>query len=411
MRNAIGILAIFMIASCFCFTGAAAEDTDEKQIKARIKAITDGQAGMMKQGSRQTGRTGPMRGSNVQLLLLQYYRTNDDKYLSRAKELLEGVTSGKSGKSGGRESRRSTVSSAQTMKMCLDMYNATGDKHYLKKARERYPFLVNAIDKDGSAMRSIAISADALFEFAGVAGEPEAAKKANAAIERLIKEYRDAKTGLFQVGEGKPSVPISQAFALRAFLSAFQYEQDKKYLDEAKKLADAALKRFWNEKEGCFKTSGKSPGDPASGADLFAGANLASSLLDLSLLSGDGKYKIHAKRVIEATMKRDIQGRAASCWARAADKLVNHSLKAVIIGAKNHKRTRALMDAVYRVFDPTRVLLTLDPKTDAARLEKEQLPDFGEPALFACVEDRCSLPVTDPKEVKKTLKAFLASPS
>src|SRR5690606_27273552 len=63
-------------------------------------------------------------------------------------------------------------------------------------------------------------------------------------------------------------------------------------------------------------------------------------------------------------------------------------------------RTDALHDAALRFVEPTRLV-------ELGRPGASRYPYPGEPALFLCTRDACSLPVTDPAALVPAARAFL----
>ena len=63
-------------------------------------------------------------------------------------------------------------------------------------------------------------------------------------------------------------------------------------------------------------------------------------------------------------------------------------------------QTDALFRAALAFDDPTRIV-------ERARPDDSHYPYPGEPAVFACTADACSMPVTDPDALAEAAHAFL----
>jgi uncharacterized protein len=72
-----------------------------------------------------------------------------------------------------------------------------------------------------------------------------------------------------------------------------------------------------------------------------------------------------------------------------------------IVGPADDPRTEALRRAALAFYHPTRRV-----RADAPAASKYPYP--GQPVLYLCTQDSCSLPVTDPNEVAARASEFLA---
>jgi uncharacterized protein YyaL (SSP411 family) len=86
---------------------------------------------------------------------------------------------------------------------------------------------------------------------------------------------------------------------------------------------------------------------------------------------------------------------------------LNHPLKIVIVGNKKDAGTEALRREAAKFYLPNKVVLTLDPKEDAARLAELPYQARPKPTMYACVETACSMPVSDPAQVDSHLRRFV----
>jgi len=78
-----------------------------------------------------------------------------------------------------------------------------------------------------------------------------------------------------------------------------------------------------------------------------------------------------------------------------------HHVQIAIIGDSKDSTITSLRQAAYFLFEPNKVILNLDPKTDAARMAELMYPPDAAPAMFVCVETLCSPPIKDPAELEK----------
>jgi uncharacterized protein YyaL (SSP411 family) len=78
----------------------------------------------------------------------------------------------------------------------------------------------------------------------------------------------------------------------------------------------------------------------------------------------------------------------------AATRFSEHPVQMALVGDPGDSTVRALREASWFVFEPRKILLSLDPATDTAHLTALGYPAEYAPALFVCVGTVCSPPLT-----------------
>jgi hypothetical protein len=77
----------------------------------------------------------------------------------------------------------------------------------------------------------------------------------------------------------------------------------------------------------------------------------------------------------------------------AAGRMAGHPVEMALVGDPGEPTLVELRQAAYCLFEPSRVILNLDPAVDAARFAELLYPPDLAPALFVCVETLCSPPI------------------
>jgi len=78
-------------------------------------------------------------------------------------------------------------------------------------------------------------------------------------------------------------------------------------------------------------------------------------------------------------------------------------IEVVLAGRSHEEDTRRLLQAAAAMFDPALVLITCDPDSDAARLDRFGLPSLSRPAAYVCLRQECSSPINDSLELPRVI--------
>ncbi|HMU54191.1 MAG TPA: thioredoxin domain-containing protein [Nitrospira sp.] len=205
------------------------------------------------------------------------------------------------------------------------------------------------------------------------------------------------------------------AWLATALLDAFEATSHRWYLEQAREIAQAVFKRFWDDTAGgCFFTSHDHEAllqRMMAGTDsaLPSGnAVFASFLLRLFSFTGEEGYYERARRIVtlfHRTMTHNPYG--ASAMLCAGDWLLSQPKEVVVIGARGNPLTEALLTTVHQRYLSNRVVLAVDPSRQP---DESPLPLAagktglrGNPAAYVCHGRTCSAPVTEPKDLERLL--------
>lgn len=138
---------------------------------------------------------------------------------------------------------------------------------------------------------------------------------------------------------------------------------------------------------------------------FVANALLARILIRRSWVSGEEELHTdaaNALRVLSAETTIAAQGRDLGEYLLALEELEAEHLIFTIVGPRDRPQSEMLRHAAVTFYYPARVVESAEPG-------RGRYPYPGEPALFLCSGESCSMPITLPTEVHEAARAFLAS--
>lgn len=248
---------------------------------------------------------------------------------------------------------------------------------------------------------------EALALYAIATGDEAPLAEASAAAERILATHRHP-TGLLVHDAGDPGPLLhlaDQAYMLAGLLALHQASAERRWLDAASSLA-AALEQLRDPETGGFFAHTEDP--QAVGVfrerriPIAQNAIVARALMALARLSD--REELHELALAS------LRACARPAELRALGRMVGEYLIALELAAAgpvllsivgpDDARTDALHDAALRFVEPTRLV-------ELGRPGASRYPYPGEPALFLCTRDACSLPVTDPAALVPAARAFL----
>jgi uncharacterized protein YyaL (SSP411 family) len=213
-----------------------------------------------------------------------------------------------------------------------------------------------------------------------------------------------------------PGFLDDHAFLGDAALDLYEATGAPRWVTLARSMADAILAHFHDPPDaGFFFTPddgekilvrAKDPYDHA----VPGGQSVACRLLLRLGTLVDAAYAAPAERAIEklASVAADDPF-GMSLMAALGDRLVRGSVDVVLVGASADPATRALALEAHRAYLPDRVIAWIDPAdpatTAAAPAIAEGKARQDRPAAYVCRNRTCSLPITDPAQLARTLGA------
>ncbi len=338
---------------------------------------------------------------NAQLLrnyLHAYQITGKEEYAETAKEIIRYVDTTLSDKESG------------------GFYGsqASDNKYYKLRKNKRIKATPPPVEKTIYTDRN-ALMISAYLEAYAILGIEECRKFAVKTIEFILKNLYRKETGLHHYMDENPQrtgLLSDNLFFARALIDAYQILGEKINLILAEEIANFTLDNFVDMKNGfvfdiipevnavaLLKNRSKTIMQNALAADLF---NTLYNLTDKNI------YKAVAEVTLNAFTKTYQSHRLyATTYAQAVDRFLNSPLKIIVIGPISEEKTRELHINTLIIFEPRKVVEILDPEEDEEKIQKSNFPETTEPTVYACIENICSAPITEPDEVILKLKDFI----
>lgn len=220
----------------------------------------------------------------------------------------------------------------------------------------------------------------------------------------LLRTYKDGRAKLNAYLE-------DYANFADALVELYQVSGERKYLTEARRLADLMITEFWDEENGgFFFTANNHEQLIVRNKDYYDSATpsgnsvAADVLLKLSKLAGDEKYErlaVTVLRLVAPQIRRSPNGfgRALS----ALEFYLNPTKEIVIIGGKGNELERE----VWREYLPDKVVVLSDEEgKDAEIIPLLQARKMIEnrPTAYVCRNFTCQKPATSAGELRGQLK-------
>jgi uncharacterized protein YyaL (SSP411 family) len=263
----------------------------------------------------------------------------------------------------------------------------------------------------------------ALAKAACVLEEPrygEAAARAAAFL--LSRLSRDGR--LFATyGQGQARLMgylTDYAFVIEGLLGLYEASAGLRWLNEAERLTDTAVRYFWDEADGGFYFTASDhetlivrSKTAHDGAIPSGNSVMLMNLQRLAILLGRrdlrGKAEILIRLFGGGTRRAPFQHERLLCgieaWHEGFDEIA-------IIGPAENPATQALLRTVYSRYLPNKVVARLEPGDEETPRRVPLLARrpmlAGKPTVYLCRDFACRQPVTAPEELAAQLREGLA---
>jgi uncharacterized protein YyaL (SSP411 family) len=225
---------------------------------------------------------------------------------------------------------------------------------------------------------------------------------------RLMRSWKDGRAKIKGYLE-------DYAMVGRGLLSLYEATFDRRWLDESRRLADDALRLFWDAERGAFFDTGTDhealvvrPRNIFDNA-VPSGASVAIDwLLRLAVLVGDERYEQRALGALRPMA--DLMTRYPSGFGRYLSALDFHlgpvAEVALVWPRGGHPAATSLMREVFGRYLPNRVVVGAaeDARPEDVPLLAERGSIGGRPTAYVCRQYVCQLPVTAPEELARQLE-------
>ncbi len=218
--------------------------------------------------------------------------------------------------------------------------------------------------------------------------------------ETLKHSYKD--------GQAKVNGYLSDyAMLCEGMLSLYQASFQERWLNEAKKLADAMLEKFRDKAKGYFhdtaqgeKTILVRPRNIYDNALPSGSSAAAFVLLQLARLTDNNEYEKVAASAIHSVQESMLRYPLGfGHWFCALDLYLSKPLEIVLVGRPEDLATKSLVRVINQRYLPNKVLAVKNP-SEPAQLDIPLLRDRAmidnKPTVYVCENHVCKMPITDP---------------
>ncbi len=265
------------------------------------------------------------------------------------------------------------------------------------------------------------LAARAFAEAGRALGRPDyvaaAVKNVEFVLGRMRRDGRLLRT--WKAGEARLNGYLEDyAMVAAALVDVYEATFDRRWLAEARALADDMLRLFWDDGiEGFYDTGSDHERLIVRPRNLYdnavpCGSSVAiETLLRLSVLTGEARYEAHALRALRAM--GDLMGRHPTAFGRflcALDFHVGPRVEVVLVAPRDGDGLPPLVSEVFGRFLPNRVVAGMVAGDAAAAAGIPLLQDRGavegRATAYVCRNYACELPVTDTLALARQLDAL-----
>ncbi len=226
---------------------------------------------------------------------------------------------------------------------------------------------------------------------------------------RLAHAYSDGKAG-------EEGFLEDYAFIINAFISMFESDYNKRWLDTAVSLTNSMIADYWDNSVNMFydtRILAESliirPRTILDNAIPCGNSSAVEALLRLSTIVGDMEYRdIAEKALLGVGEHLTNYPTALAHWLNCVDYYSSQPKEIVIIGDLMDKATLDLIQLTHSLFIPNKVVLVTDPRNlqewDYLPLMDGKVAINGLPTAYVCENYACKLPTHDVLDFKEQLR-------
>lgn len=235
----------------------------------------------------------------------------------------------------------------------------------------------------------------------------------------LLSEMKDKNGNLlhrYRQGEAGIGANVDDhAFFIWGLLELYESTFDINYLKAALSLQERLDKGFWDDKNGGYYfTSNDAEKLISRQKEIYDGAIPSGNsvaglnLLKLARITGNIEYEKKASQLGKAFSETIESGPMAyTLFMIGLDFGLGPSYEVVIVGDPEAQDTKAMIDAVRKNYNPSKVVLTKGTDSDEiieiAGFTKSQSSIDGKATAYVCLNQICNLPTTNMNKMLELL--------
>ena len=225
---------------------------------------------------------------------------------------------------------------------------------------------------------------------------------------RVLRTYKDGRAKLKGYLE-------DYSFLIDGLLSVYELTFDPHWLKEANRLSDDMVQLFWEDVEGTFYDTGQDhesllirPRELFDNATPCGTSVAVEVLLRIGLLMGNEEHLRKASQCLVSMGTISSQyPTGMGRWLAALDFHLSKPKEIAIVGIREDKATKALLDVIHNRYIPNKVVALME-EDDPTGNQELPLLRFRtrireQSAAYICENYVCQLPVTDPKHLAHQL--------
>lgn len=232
----------------------------------------------------------------------------------------------------------------------------------------------------------------------------------------LLANCRDDSQALYHYHDGSPHLPgllRDQAAAAMAALHLYEATTDEKYLDTAIQIVQFCRSHLQDTENGGFfdappKTHQKL-GRLALPQKHILDNSLISILLNkLHILTADQDYQKDAAQALRLFLHHyKSWGHLAAGYALAVECLLSNHVSIRVIGQTDSSLTREFINIALHHYHPNKTVQFLRRNPAQTQQGSAEAAGKTQPSAYVCIGQTCLPPITDPENLKNTLRTGL----
>ena len=285
-----------------------------------------------------------------------------------------------------------------------------GDRYFIRDEAERLeigtPYTDKTIYTDWNGMMI-----SAYLRLYHVMGDQHARDFALKTIDRILAESMQSDKLYHYIGSpiDLPIMVSDHVYFGQALVDAYQTCGARKYLSLAEKLVSFMVAHLQDVVDGGFYFQTFDPhakGEPLERHKPFD-ENVAAAILlnKLHYLTGYKSYRNLAERTLGSLHYPQVtQNIVGMGYGLALDLYLNHPVHIVLVGDRNKKETKEMLETSLHAYEPSKLVQVLDPEEAPLSIGDMTYEADEETIAYVCVQNICRPPAKSPNDLAVVLE-------